>query len=122
VAKRFLEGEVAFKRGNWNAAVAMYRSALDIATKDMKDVPKNKTFFERLQWLHDQNRITADIRSWADHVRIEGNNALHDPEDFREGDATPLRLFTEMFLRYVFELPGEVRLFSGRAEAEPRSP
>jgi hypothetical protein len=119
VKKRFLEGEDAFNRGNWNSAVAMYRSALDIATKSMKDIPKNKNFYERLQWLHDENRITADIRAWADHVRIEGNNALHDPEDFVEDDAKPLRLFTEMFLRYVFELPGEVRAFRGEAMVEP---
>jgi hypothetical protein len=119
VKKRFLEGEDAFNRGNWNSAVAMYRSALDIATKSMKDIPGNKNFYERLQWLHKENRITADIRSWADHVRVEGNNALHDPEDFEEDDARPLRLFTEMFLRYVFELPGEVRAFRGETEVEP---
>jgi hypothetical protein len=72
VKKRFLEGEDAFSRGNWNSAVAMYRSALDIATKGMKDIPGNKSFYERLQWLNNENRITADIRAWADHVRIEG--------------------------------------------------
>src|SRR6185437_10437232 len=43
VAKRFLEGEDAFRRGNWNSAVAMYRSALDIATKGMDGVPAGKT-------------------------------------------------------------------------------
>ena len=53
------------------------------------------------------------------HVRIEGNNALYDPDDFEEDDAKPLRLFTEMFLRYVFELPGEVRAFRGEAVVEP---
>jgi hypothetical protein len=50
--------------------------------------------------------------SWAHHVRLEGNEALHDPEAFDEEDATPLRLFTETFLRYAFELPGEVSEYS----------
>src|SRR5215216_692713 len=108
VKARFLEEEDAFDRGKWNSAVAMYRSALDIATKGMPDVPTG-TFFKRLEWLADNHAITADIRSWADHVRIEGNAALHDPDEFAEGDAKSLRFFTEMFLRYVFELPGAVR-------------
>jgi hypothetical protein len=111
VAKRFLEGEDNFSRQKWNSAVAMYRSALDIATKGMKDVPKGLTFFKRLEWLHENQRITSDIRSWADHVRVEGNDALHDPEDFEEDDSIALRHFTTMFLRYVFEMPGLVAEF-----------
>jgi hypothetical protein len=112
VKVRFLEGEDAFSRKKWNSAVAMYRSALDIATKGMQGVPTG-TFFQRLVWLDDNHGITPDIRSWADHVRVEGNAALHDPEEFEEGDAKSLRFFTEMFLRYVFELPGAVREFRG---------
>jgi hypothetical protein len=116
VKARFLEGEDAFSRKRWNSAVAMYRSALDIATKAMTGVPANSTFFQRLQWLHDNHGITPDIKSWADHVRVEGNAALHDPEEFAEEDAKSLRFFTEMFLRYVFELPGEVRAFRGEPQ------
>lgn len=93
----------------------MYRSALDIATKGMPGVPQGSTFFQRLQWLHDKHEITPDIKSWADHVRVEGNAALHDPEEFEEPDAKALRFFTEMFLRYVYELPGAVREFRGEA-------
>ena len=115
VKTRFLEGEAAFRRGGWNSAVAMYRSALDIATKGMDGVPANSTFFQRLVWLHGNHAITPDIRAWADHVRVEGNAALHDPDEFAEGDAKALRFFAEMFLRYVFELPGAVREFRGEA-------
>lgn len=89
----------------------MYRSALDVATKTLEGVPAKQTFYKRLEWLHDNRRITPDMWSWADRVRIDGNESLHDPEDFDEDDARPLRLFTEMFLRYMFELPGEVALF-----------
>ncbi|MDZ4365087.1 DUF4145 domain-containing protein [Brevundimonas sp.] len=122
VAKRFLEGEDAYRRQSWNAAVAMYRSALDIATKAMDGVPTGKTFYKRLEWLHDNHRITPEMRSWADHVRVDGNDALHEPEEFTEEDAKPLRLFTDTFLRYVFELPGEVEAFRLAAEPEPFEP
>lgn len=117
VASRFLEGEDAFARTKWNSAVAMYRSALDIATKAMEGAPKDQTFFRRLEWLHEHHAITPDIRAWADHVRVEGNAALHDPDEFQEVDAKSLRFFTEMFLRYVFELPGAVREFRGQPES-----
>lgn len=116
VKRRFLEGEKSYQQESWNAAVAMYRSALDIATKAMPEVPAGMTFYNRLVWLHDNHRITPDMKIWADHVRVEGNDALHDPEDFTKEDATPLRLFTETFLRYVFELPGEVRAFRGQPD------
>lgn len=121
VASRFIQGENAYRRGDWNAAVAMYRSALDIAAKGMPGV-EGKDFFQRLKWLHDNNKITPEIRSWADHVRVEGNEALHDPDEFTENDAKPLRLFTEMFLRYVFELPGEVRTFRGEPDPDAPAP
>jgi len=39
VKARYLEGEDAFNRRRWNSAVAMYRSALDIATKGMEGRP-----------------------------------------------------------------------------------
>jgi len=117
VSRRFIQGENAYTRGDWNAAVAMYRSTLDIATKGMEGVPVG-TFFNRLKWLHEEHRITPDMWTWATHVRLEGNDALHDPEEFTEEDAKALRLFTETFLRYVFELPGEVRDFRGEDAAD----
>ena len=111
VERRFIEGEDAFQRRRWNSAVAMYRSALDISTKAFAGVPAGLTFYKRLIWLHENHLITEQMKDWADHVRVEGNEALHDPEDFEEEDAAPLRLFTETFLRYVYELPGEVERF-----------
>lgn len=118
VSGRFNEGEQAFERKNWNAAVAMYRSALDIATKEMVPEAASKLMAARLKWMLDNGRLTQDLFDWASHVRIGGNEALHDPDDFGEGDAKPLRYFTEMFLRYVYELPGEVaRLRGAKAEA-----
>ncbi|MBB4798001.1 hypothetical protein HNP32_001725 [Brevundimonas bullata] len=117
VARRYLEGEEAYRRQSWNAAVAMYRSALDIGTKTMPGVPEGLSFFNRLKWLHEHHHITQQMKDWADHVRVEGNEALHDPDEFEEADAKPLRLFTETFLRYIYELPGEVAVFRGEVPA-----
>lgn len=117
VANRFIEGEDAYRRKRWNSAVAMYRSALDIATKALEGVPEKLSFYKRLIWLHENHQITQQMKDWADHVRVDGNDALHDPEEFGEQDARPLRLFTETFLRYLYELPGEVAEFRGETPA-----
>lgn len=114
IATRFLDGEENFQRGRWNPAVSMYRSALDIATKALEPEAAKKTFYERLRWMFENGRITKDIREWADFVRVDGNAALHEPDEFSEEDAKSLRYFTEMFLRYMFEMPGEVQSY--RAE------
>ena len=118
VARRYIEGEDAFGRSNWNSAVAMYRSALDIATKAMVSEAANKMLKSRLEWMLKNGKLTQDLWEWADRVRLGGNDAIHDPDEFNEDDARPLRYFTEMFLRYVYELPGEV----ARLSAPPDQP
>lgn len=87
------------------------RSALDIATKSMDGVPK-LSFFLRLKWLYDNGRITQDIKDWADHVRVEGNEALHDLDDYEQKDAAALQFFTEMFSRYFLSFPARPKPFA----------
>jgi hypothetical protein len=115
VANRFSDGEFNFQNGRWNAAVGMYRATLDLATKALN--AQGATFYLRLGCLRQQDKVTQDIRDWADHVRVEGNGALHDPEEFSKEDATALRFFTTMFLRYVFEMPGRVAEFRAQQPA-----
>jgi hypothetical protein len=119
VANRYVDGEHNFRDGRWNAAVAMYRSSLDIATKALE--APGATFFLRLRWLEENHRITKDIWEWATKVRLEGNDALHDPEEFTQGDSAALRYFTEMFLRYVFQMPEEVKRFRTETGSLPAS-
>lgn len=108
-SKRFVDGEFSMQNGRYNSAVGMYRACLDLATKALQ--AEGDTFYRRLQWLHEQGRVTTDIREWADHVRLDGNGALHDEDDVSKEDAEALRHFTTMFLRYVFEMPGLVGLY-----------
>jgi hypothetical protein len=49
------------------------------------------------------------MKEWAHAVRLGGNNALHDPEEFSEKDAGDLRVFTELFLTYAFMLPAMLK-------------
>jgi hypothetical protein len=48
---------------------------------------------------------TPAMKEWATHVRLDANDAAHDPEDYSEEDARTLHVFAEMFLTYAFTLP-----------------
>jgi hypothetical protein len=41
------------------------------------------------------------MKEWAHQIRLDANDATHDPEEFSK----KLQVFTEMFLTYAFTLP-----------------
>lgn len=111
-AKRFIEAEDSFIRQKWTSAVSMYRSTLDIATKNVATtlLPKavGMNLFARIEALASAHILTEAMREWAHQVRGAGNEALHEEQEMNEEDAVQMRLFTETFLQYAYELPGEV--------------
>lgn len=123
IAKRYVEAEDSFRRQKWTSAVGMYRSTLDLATKDVatKLLPAaaGMKLFARIEALATDNIITNAMKDWAHHVRGAGNDALHDDQEMSEEDAVQMRLFTETFLQYAYELPGEVAARKGQTKASP---
>lgn len=109
VSLRWIEAEKNFRQNNRISAAAMYRSALEIATKTVAEESEKKLkLIYRIDSLAQRHRITDAMKDWAHQVRVGGNDALHDEEIPTEAEVTQLRLFTEMTLKYLFELPGEV--------------
>ena len=92
---------------NWDAAGAMFRKVLDTGLKakwpDVKGGLAN-----RIRKVADSGGLTPDMRAWADHIRLEGNDATHDEDPFEENQAAALATFTELFLMYAFQLPGMI--------------
>lgn len=58
--------------------------------------------------------LTPDLAAWANQIRIDGNDAAH--EVITVGRAKEMQVFTELVLRYVFELPGMLN------EAQQKTP
>lgn len=119
VASYYIQGEDSLQRRNWDAAGSMFRKALDTATKALRPADhafKKKNLYARIEALAADNAITPDIQDWAHVIRSEGNDAAHDEDPYTETEASELKAFTEMFLVYVFSMPGMVR--AKRAEAE----
>lgn len=120
VAQRFIEGESNFREGRMISASAMFRSVLDIATKKVcDDNERALDLFSRIQSLAARHVITATMQDWAHQIRKSGNDALHQEGVPTKADVEPLRLFTEMTLKYLFELPGEVTARRARAAQTP---
>lgn len=49
--------------------------------------------------------ITPAMEEWAHHIRVVGNAAAHEIEDFTSDEIAELQEFTRLFLMYLFTLP-----------------
>ena len=107
----FVQAANALKRGDWDASGAMSRKTLDVSTKLlMKDAAKPVgNLGPRIDALAKQGKLTEDLQQWAHHIRMDGNDASHDEDPFTKDEAEELLDFTELFLTYVFTLPGRMK-------------
>ena len=110
-----LEAEV---RGSWDACGAMCRKVVDVATVYL-GADRAKKLAPRIDDLTSKHRLTPQIQEWAHAIRLDGNDATHDPDPFKAEEAMEIRSFTEIFLRYVFELPGMLNERRARKSSPP---
>lgn len=108
VERFYTQGLVNLKGANWDAAGAMFRKSLDVATKIMSPDGKNDNLFNRINKLVAKGMLTPSVGEWSHEIRIDGNDAVHDEEPETEEDANVMQKFTEAFLRYSFTLPSLV--------------
>ena len=106
VAGFFLQGEESLRSRHYDAAGAMYRKALDTATLNIDPDLKGKKLYRRIEMLADRYAITPAMRDWAHEIRLMGNDAVHEEEPFTEQEAKDVQTFTQLFLTYVYTLPG----------------
>ena len=101
----FLQAADNLKRGHFHSSTMMCRRILDIAIRTIAPAVTG-TLYERIERLASQNLITNDIKDWAHEVRLIGNDAAHGDDLINKIDAHDIFYFTELFLQYVFTLPG----------------
>lgn len=82
------------------------RSVLEEAVKVLGGEGKN--LVSRIESLREKAVVNGVLAEWAHHVRIEGNEAIHELEGTR-AEATELVEFTRLFLQYSFEFPSRVK-------------
>ena len=91
--------------------VAGCRSVLEASVKHLEG--KGNTLSQRLNDLKEKAVISGVLWDWSTHIRLEGNEAVHEINASPE-DAAELVDFTKIFLHYAFEMPARIRDLSGQ--------
>lgn len=125
VEAAYREGSTCVAVGCHNAAAAMFRLALDLATTPLlpstsEAEPTWKVRRDlglRLQWLFDNAKLPGDLRDLSDCVREDGNDGAHRG-NVEEADAEDLRDFSFELLGRIYTEPG--RLLAAKARREAR--
>jgi hypothetical protein len=107
----------ACRRGDHDASGAMSRKVVDVSTQQLlgEKAKEYRNIHDRINALS----ITPDLKAWAHEVRIGGNEATHDPETYSEKEAEELLDFVELYLTYIYTLPGRLKERRERAK-EPK--
>lgn len=108
-AKSFVEGSDCLSDARYTSAVAMFRRALEISLKNFSPEIEAWRLEKRIDKLADEGLITADLKTWAHKIRLEGNEAVHEEDEPTREAATELQLFTEMVMTYLYTLPAKVQ-------------
>ena len=108
IERFFTQGLVNLRGENWDAAGAMFRKTLDVATKLIAPDGKSKSLFARIEALVGEGLLTPAMGEWSHEIRMDGNDAVHDEEPETPEDAAAIQQFTGAFLKYAFSLPSMV--------------
>ena len=91
----------------FDSSVIMCRKVLETSCKHIH--PKGSgNLKKRIDTLADQHIITPAIKDWATEIRGIGNETAHEEAPINKRTATDIINFTEMFLMYIFTLPGQL--------------
>jgi hypothetical protein len=118
--KRYYEQAAnALKRKDWDASGAMSRKVVDVSTQQLlaSESKKYGTIKQRIDALADNNAITPDLKGWAHEIRLGGNDAAHDEDPYTEPEAIELLDFADLYLTYVYSMPGRLKERKAASEA-----
>lgn len=110
VATLYTEARNCIKVNAYTSAVLACRKLLmNVAVT--KEAPAGKSFAFYVTFLEENHFVPPDSREWVDHIRKKGNEATHEIPSIGKEDAVELLEFTEMLLRFVYEMPGRMNKY-----------
>jgi len=88
----------------FTGAVMLCRKLLmNIAVKH--GAPKNQSFQSYVEYLDRNGYVPPNGKKWVDAIRQKGNDATHEIPLMTAKDARNIVRFSEMLLRFVYEMP-----------------
>jgi hypothetical protein len=118
----FVEGAKCYAAGCYNAAGAMFRLSLDLASKSQLPAdgsgititPRQKNYLaDRLEWLFDNNHWPASLKDMVTCIRQDGNDGAHDGE-LGEDEAYDIMDFSFLVLEKIYTEPERIRISQER--------
>ncbi|WP_159725844.1 DUF4145 domain-containing protein, partial [Acinetobacter proteolyticus] len=134
IKKVFDEAAICLSLNCFTASGAMFRLCLDITTKELLDqwINNNQTadpqpnsaqkgkLFNRIEFLIEKNVIPPDLKDFAHHIRLDGNDAAHDGSTEKD-EAEDLLDFSELFLERIYTNQKQLELAQARRLARRSS-
>lgn len=119
IAAVYLEASTCLVVQCWNAAGAMFRLAVDLATKKL--LPEvgepaakiRRSLGLRLQWLFEQGLLPSELQELAECIKEDGNDGAHDAT-LTKNEALDLQDFTRSLLERIYTVPKRLELAAER--------
>lgn len=105
IEKLFKEANSCFSIGAFTSSVMCCRKLLMNISVE-QGAEEGKGFVYYVNFLNDNNFIPPNGREWVDSIRKLGNEANHKIDFKNHEDAKLIITFTEMLLRFIYEMPG----------------
>lgn len=121
IEKVYKEGAESVVGNCPNAAVAMFRLCIDLATKsflpstDTENIPKNvrDKLKTRLAWLFETERLPKGLEDLSDCIREDGNDGAHDGTITSE-EAEDIMEFCSLLLQRLYTEPAKLEIATKR--------
>ena len=117
IHRAFREATKCAAVGCYNAAGAMFRLCLNLATKGTK----GGTLAARLEALCEEKQFSRELQELGSVVRLDGNDAAHDGS-LDEEAVEDLQAFVARFLTQLYTEPARVRAAKERRQKRKSGP
>lgn len=121
VSNAFIQAEETRLGGQNLLSGVGYRTALDLATKNINplaDPNKIEMLGRRLGRLSNEGLLAPAIGEWAEHIGYLGNVATHDGDELSNAELDDLANLTKMTLIYLVTLPEMIKRMRGEDTAD----
>lgn len=122
IKRAFNEAATSVSTECWNAAGAMFRACLDLATRPLippEGEPNAKIRRDlglRLPWLFDNHKLPGDLRRLSGCIREDGNDGAHQVT-LGKAEAEDMQDFTATILQRLYTEPEKVRQAEERTKS-----
>jgi hypothetical protein len=107
IERLYIQAGECFQRKALDAACMTIRKTLEVALREkFGDFPGSLS--QHIQTLKIQHLLTDELAAWADEIRIDGNEAVHEAAEPDWENTWQMKEFLHVFLLYAFTLPAMI--------------